>query len=144
MRSYVPNTVEERREMLKTLGLSEMDELFADIPADLKLNRELDLPAPMSEMELRQLITGYVLQNDEACLLFRGAGAYNHYIPALHSSAHLPQRILHRIHPLSGGNEPGYASGYFRMANSHLQSYRAWMPPTLPFTTVRPLRLNPC
>ena len=61
MRSYVPNTVEERREMLKTLGLSEMDELFADIPADLKLNRELDLPAPMSEMELRQLITGYVL-----------------------------------------------------------------------------------
>lgn len=69
MRSYVPNTVEERREMLKTLGLSEMDELFADIPADLKLNRELDLPAPMSELELRQLITGYVLQNDEACLL---------------------------------------------------------------------------
>lgn len=88
MRSYVPNTVEERREMLKTLGLSEMDELFADIPADLKLNRELDLPAPMSEMELRQLITGYVLQNDEACLLFRGAGAYHHYIPAL-----IPQLI---------------------------------------------------
>ena len=72
MRSYVPNT----------------DELFADIPADLKLNRELDLPAPMSEMELRQLITGYVLQNDEACLLFRGAGAYHHYIPAL-----IPQLI---------------------------------------------------
>ena len=88
MRSYVPNTVEERREMLKTLGLSEMDELFADIPADLKLNRELDLPAPMSEMGLRQLITGYVLQNDEACLLFRGAGAYHHYIPAL-----IPQLI---------------------------------------------------
>lgn len=88
MRSYVPNTVEERREMLKTLGLSEMDELFADIPAELKLNRELDLPAPMSEMELRQLITGYVLQNDEACLLFRGAGAYHHYIPAL-----IPQLI---------------------------------------------------
>ena len=51
MRSYVPNTVEERREMLKTLGLSEMDELFADIPADLKLNRELELPAPMSEID---------------------------------------------------------------------------------------------
>ena len=38
MRSYVPNTVEERREMLKTLGLSEMDELFADIPADLQFS----------------------------------------------------------------------------------------------------------
>lgn len=83
MRSYVPNTPAEREEMLKTIGLESMDELFSDIPEDLKLNRPLDLPAPMSEMELRDLITGYVLQNDEGGLLFRGAGAYHHYIPAV-------------------------------------------------------------
>ena len=83
MRSYVPNTPAERKEMLKAIGLESMDELFGDIPEDLKLNRPLDLPAPMSEMEIRDLITGYVLQNDEGGLLFRGAGAYHHYIPAV-------------------------------------------------------------
>lgn len=83
MRSYVPNTIAERKEMLKSIGLNSMDELFSDIPEDLKLDRPLDLPAPMSEMELRDLIKGYVLQNDEGGLLFRGAGAYRHYIPAL-------------------------------------------------------------
>ena len=83
MKSYVPNTVAEREEMLKTIGLDSMDQLFGDIPEDLKLNRPLDLPAPMSEMELRNLIMGYVLQNDEGALLFRGAGVYHHYIPSL-------------------------------------------------------------
>lgn len=83
MRSYVPNTPAERKEMLKAIGLESMDDLFSDIPEDLKLNRPLDLPAPISEMEIRDLITGYVLQNDEGGLLFRGAGAYHHYIPAV-------------------------------------------------------------
>ncbi len=83
MKSYVPNTLEERAEMLKAIGLDSMDELFSDIPEDLKLHRELDLPAPMSEMELRELMMGYVLQNDEGGLLFRGAGSYRHYIPSV-------------------------------------------------------------
>ena len=83
MKSYVPNTMEERREMLKAIGLNSMDELFSDIPADLRLDRELDLPAPMSEIELRDLMIGYILQNDEGGLLFRGAGAYRHYIPSV-------------------------------------------------------------
>lgn len=83
MRSYVPNTVKEREEMLRTIGLESMDQLFGDIPEKLKLDRPLDLPAPMSETEIRRLMMGYVLQNDEGSLIFRGAGAYNHYIPAL-------------------------------------------------------------
>lgn len=83
MRSYVPNTIAERKEMLKTIGLNSMDELFSDIPEELKLARPLDLPAPLSEMELRDLIIGYALQDDSNGLLFRGAGVYNHYIPAL-------------------------------------------------------------
>ncbi len=83
MKSYVPNTLEERREMLKAIGLDSMDQLFSDIPEDLRLRRELDLPAPMSEMELRDLMIGYVLDNDEGDLLFRGAGAYHHYIPSV-------------------------------------------------------------
>lgn len=83
MRSYVPNTIAERKEMLESIGLESMDQLFSDIPEDLKLNRPLNIPDALSEMELRDLITGYVLQNEDGGLLFRGAGVYNHYIPAL-------------------------------------------------------------
>ncbi len=83
MRSYVPNTEKERREMLESIGMTSMDELFSDIPKDLKLDRPLDLPAPMSEMELRDLMFDYVSMNDEGGPLFRGAGAYRHYIPSV-------------------------------------------------------------
>ncbi|MBO4562158.1 MAG: aminomethyl-transferring glycine dehydrogenase subunit GcvPA [Clostridia bacterium] len=83
MKSYVPNTEKERREMLAEIGMSSMDDLFRDIPEDLKLKRPLDLPEPLSEMELRDLIRGFVYMNEEGGPLFRGAGAYHHYIPSL-------------------------------------------------------------
>ena len=83
MRSYVPNTEKERLEMLADIGLSSMEELFSDIPEDLKLKRPLNLPEPMSETELRDLIHGFVYMNEEGGPLFRGAGAYRHYIPSV-------------------------------------------------------------
>ena len=83
MKSYVPNTEKERMEMLGELGMKSMDDLFTDIPEDLKLKRPLDLPEPMSEMELRDQLFEYVSMNDEGGPLFRGAGAYRHYIPSL-------------------------------------------------------------
>ena len=89
MRSYVPNTEKERREMLADIGMSSMDDLFKDIPADLKLDRPLDLPEPLSEMELRDLIRGFVYMNEEGGPLFRGAGAYRHYIPSV-----VPQLVM--------------------------------------------------
>ena len=89
MRSYVPNTEKERMEMLADIGMSSMDELFKDIPADLKLDRPLDLPEPLSEMELRDLIHGFVYMNEEGGPLFRGAGAYRHYIPSV-----VPQLVM--------------------------------------------------
>lgn len=89
MKSYVPNTEKERLEMLADIGMSSMDELFSDIPEDLKLKRPLDLPAPMSEIELRDHIRGFVYLNEEGGPLFRGAGAYRHYIPSV-----VPQLVM--------------------------------------------------
>lgn len=74
--------------MLDEIGLKDVGDLFSDIPEDLRLSRPLDLPEPMSEMELRNLFLGYTLQDDDGCLLFRGAGAYRHYIPSI-----IPQLI---------------------------------------------------
>ena len=83
MKSYVPNTEKERQEMLESIGMTSMDDLFTDIPKDLRLGRPLNLPAPLSEIELRDLLYDYVSMNEEGGPLFRGAGAYRHYIPSV-------------------------------------------------------------
>ena len=89
MRSYVPNTAAEREEMLKSMGLNSIEELFGDIPEELKLKRELDLGNGMSETEIRRIFKAYAKNTDASLPLFRGAGAYRHYIPAL-----IPQLLM--------------------------------------------------
>ncbi len=81
---YIPNTQEERREMLRTLGIDAVDELFADIPAELR-NPPLDLPDPLSELELRREMEGLAAQNRHTSgrPSFLGAGAYNHFSPSI-------------------------------------------------------------
>ncbi len=85
MKPYIPNTEEQRREMLKEIGMSDIDELFSDIPESVRLKRELDLPKALSELELvrhlRDLAARNVTVEDYACFL--GAGAYDHYIPSV-------------------------------------------------------------
>ena len=82
MRSYVPNTSEERQAMLEAIGLSKMEELFIDIPIEARLKRELSLDKGKSELEIRRHIQSLV-GNAGDLPLFRGAGAYRHYIPAV-------------------------------------------------------------
>lgn len=52
MGSYVPSTLQERQEMLESIGLSSIDQLFSHIPDELKLKGELNLPSGMSELEV--------------------------------------------------------------------------------------------
>lgn len=82
MRSYVPNTAEERADMLKVIGLPDMDALYADIPEAVRLRRPLELPRGMSESEVRRTFASFAERDNTALSMFRGAGAYHHYIPA--------------------------------------------------------------
>ncbi len=82
MRSYVPNTKEEQREMLNAIGLQSIDELFLDIPEKARLTRPLNLPQGKSEQEVRRAFKAFV-GNAGGLPLFRGAGAYRHYIPSV-------------------------------------------------------------
>ena len=52
MQRYIPNTGEQQEEMLRDIGVSSIEELFADIPESIRLKRDLDLPEALSEMEL--------------------------------------------------------------------------------------------
>ena len=82
---YIPATEAEREEMLKTVGVSSVEELFADIPAAVRLKRPLQLPPALSEPELMahmRTLAEANLHNDRA-VSFLGAGAYDHYVPSV-------------------------------------------------------------
>lgn len=77
---FIPHTDEDRRVMLEALGLASLEDLFADIPPELRCGG-LDLPPGLSEMEITRLMLERSRQND-SLLCFAGGGAYEHHIPA--------------------------------------------------------------
>ncbi|MCS5422281.1 MULTISPECIES: aminomethyl-transferring glycine dehydrogenase subunit GcvPA [Psychrilyobacter] len=79
---YIPATEEDRKEMLDVIGINSVDELFDDIPKNLKQSQPLNIGAPMSEIELKKRIEELGNKNLSNLICFRGAGAYDHYIPA--------------------------------------------------------------
>ena len=81
MGSYIPSTPEERQDMLHFLGMNSMEDLFAVVPEDVRI-KYLDLPAGMSEMEVSRRMEEIAARNTRFTSVFRGAGAYRHYIPA--------------------------------------------------------------
>ena len=83
MGSYVPSTPAQRREMLEAIGLTDVKELFRDVPASMRLDRPLDLPAGMSELEVSRAMTAMAGKNTLFSTVLRGAGAYDHYIPSI-------------------------------------------------------------
>lgn len=85
MGAYVPTTQEQRTHMLKTLGLQDAKELYHMVPSDV-LVKELDLKPGISELELSRHMTKLADKNLTFSSIFRGAGAYWRYIPAMVTS----------------------------------------------------------
>ena len=83
--SYLPHTAEDRRAMIEKIGVNSVEELFADIPSAVRMKGPLNLPGPLSEMELKAHMQELSLQERdfEESLNFLGAGAYDHYIPSV-------------------------------------------------------------
>ena len=71
--------------MLEAIGVKSVEELFTDIPPDVRMKRPLNLPPALSEMELMAHIQELALQDRdfEESLYFLGAGAYDHYVPSV-------------------------------------------------------------
>lgn len=81
---YIPNSPEEQTEMLRRVGLNSAEELFDSIPKELRLSRDLNTPAALSEIELLAGFEQLARQNRGATRTsFLGAGAYQHYIPTI-------------------------------------------------------------
>ena len=90
--SYIPATKNDKEKMLNEIRLNSIDQLFLDIPDNLKLNRPLNLENSKSELEVSSKVKKLAKENinleDLTCFL--GAGAYDHYIPAI--IKHITQR----------------------------------------------------
>jgi glycine dehydrogenase subunit 1 len=81
---FAPHTEPDVAEMLAALGLTSLDELFDQIPHEVRLTRDLDLPEGLSEIALVEDLGRLAARNrhvdDLVC--FAGGGAYDHYVPA--------------------------------------------------------------
>jgi glycine dehydrogenase subunit 1 len=83
--AYQPHTDADVERMLARLGLADVDELFAPIPAGLRAPAGLDLPRPHAEQEVAAELTRLAARNKslDELVCFLGAGVYDHYVPAV-------------------------------------------------------------
>lgn len=79
---FFPQTKEEIEQMLKQSGMNSLDDLYADVPEQIRFRGEYDLPEPMSETEIRSLFEKLGEKN-RRLTVFAGAGCYDHYTPAV-------------------------------------------------------------
>jgi glycine dehydrogenase subunit 1 len=82
---YLLNTPADTAEMLKAIGVSSINDLFAPIPPDVRFDRPLDIPAAMGELELTQHVDKLAKKNQAAGenVCFLGGGSYDHFIPTV-------------------------------------------------------------
>ena len=80
---YLPNSPAEREKMLAAIGAASIDGLFAVIPAEYRLDRDLDLPRAHAESEIIDCFRAAGAKNSTDYASFLGAGAYRHYRPVI-------------------------------------------------------------
>jgi glycine dehydrogenase subunit 1 len=79
---YLPNSPRDREEMLRTLGHSSIEELFSQIPEEIRFKGRLRLPGPLSEQEVLEFFQQAAGQSTREYASLLGAGAYTHFRPA--------------------------------------------------------------
>src|SRR6266403_5699908 len=80
---YLPKSPADREAILKAIGARSIDDLFAPIPAEYRLNRDLEVPGQMAESEIVDWFRERSRENGDGHATFLGAGAYYHYRPVI-------------------------------------------------------------
>src|SRR4029077_14839717 len=80
---YLPKSPADRAQMLREIGCKSIDDLFAPIPAEYRLKRDLKVPRQMAESEIIDYFHERASSNAAGYALFLGAGAYHHYRPVV-------------------------------------------------------------
>jgi len=82
MARYVPHTQADKEAMLSKIGLKSTDDFYIHVPKDLKLKKPLNLPQGKSQFEAAKFLEALANENKIYPTILRGAGSYNHLIPA--------------------------------------------------------------
>ncbi len=85
MHRYIPNAQSDKEKMLQAMGAESIESLFVDIPAQLRMDRDLDLEPAYSEMEIARRMGELASKNvgTDQLVSFLGAGAYDHFVPTV-------------------------------------------------------------
>ena len=112
MGSYVPSGISERQEMLKKIGVSSVEELYAAVPSEMLVG-SLDLPEGKSELEVSALMQEISEKNKVFKTVLRGAGAYKHYIPAVVKSVTSKEQLVTAYTPYQAEISQGILQSIF-------------------------------
>ncbi len=82
MGTYISNSLQEQQEMLKSCGFKSFSDMFSDIPNEVILKDGLNMPEGKAELSVKRIMEELADSNKIYKHIFRGAGAYNHYIPS--------------------------------------------------------------
>ena len=113
MGSYVPSTPAERQQMLEAIGLKDYRDLYKDVPEEMYLDRPLNIPAGMSELEVRRAVTSMAEKNTRFSTILRGAGAYDHVIPSIVSYIPAKEEFLTAYTPYQAEMSQGVLQSIF-------------------------------
>ena len=111
--SYVPSTPAERQEMLRAVGAEDFKALYRDVPQEVLLDRPLDPPEGMSELEMSRRMSEIAAKNRLFPTVLRGAGAYDHYIPAVVRSIPAKEEFLTAYTPYQAEMSQGVLQSIF-------------------------------
>ena len=112
MGSYIPSTGEERQAMLQAIGLTSTDQLFDVVPEAVRV-KNLDLPEGLSEWEVSEKMAALAGKNRVFRSVFRGAGAYRHYIPAIVKTVTSKEEFLTAYTPYQAEISQGVLQSIF-------------------------------
>ncbi len=80
---YLPKSQSDREVMLSDIGVKSIDDLFAAIPAEYRLKRDLKIPRQYAESEIVEFFRERAAESAQGYAMFLGAGAYSHYRPVV-------------------------------------------------------------
>ena len=112
MGRYVPETLSEQEAMLKQIGLEKIDDLYAMVPEEARL-QDLHIPSGKSEMEVLEDLSSVADKNRVYQSIYRGAGVYKHYIPAIVSTITSKEEFLTAYTPYQAEISQGVLQSIF-------------------------------
>ena len=110
--------------MLKEIGYSSIEDLFAHIPDEVKIKGGLNIPEGKSELEVRREMENIASKNQVFKTIFRGAGAYRHFIPSIVNSVikkcDIQRKSADSIYAISGRDQSGNLTVNLRISDDDL------------------------